>query len=57
MSSKFARRLAIQSCASAALMAFMAPAAYAQEQTYKFDIPAQDWMASRRANFDDMICP
>jgi type II secretory pathway component GspD/PulD (secretin) len=41
MSSKFARSLASQSCVAATLVALGAPVAYAQEQTYKFDIPAQ----------------
>jgi iron complex outermembrane recepter protein len=49
MSSTNSRRLAFRSCAAAALMAFAAPvAAYAQEQTYQFNIPAQDLGAALR---------
>jgi iron complex outermembrane receptor protein len=50
MSSKFYRRVAINSAAVAALLAFSAPvAAYAQEATHSFNIPSQDMASALRA--------
>lgn len=50
MSSRSFRQIVLRSCAAAAVLAFAAPlAAYAQEQTYSFNIPAQDLGSALRA--------
>jgi iron complex outermembrane receptor protein len=50
MSSKSFRRIVLGSCAATALMALAAPVtAYAQEQTYSFNIQAEDLPSALRA--------